>query len=58
MMEELYKQAYIKVQRDRQKLIEQNKRYRKAIEKSLHEVRYGYSDVAEEILLEALEGEK
>ncbi|MBU5342309.1 hypothetical protein [Caldifermentibacillus hisashii] len=37
-------------------LLAKNRLYQKVIEKSLHEVRYGYSDIAEEILLEALEG--
>lgn len=35
----------------------QNQRYREAIEKALHEINYGYSDVAEKILLTVL-GEK
>lgn len=39
-------------------LLAKNRFYQKVIEKSLHEVRYGYSDVAEEILLEALEDEE
>ena len=30
-MDEHYKQAYIKVQRDRQEILDQNKRYREAI---------------------------
>ncbi|MEL3959617.1 hypothetical protein NST17_20910 [Caldifermentibacillus hisashii] len=36
-------------------LLAKNRFYQKVIEKSLHEVRYGHSDIAEEILLEALE---
>ena len=32
MSEEVYRNAYIKVQRDRQRLMEQNKRYREALE--------------------------
>lgn len=32
MSEEVYRNAYIKVQRDRHRLMEQNKRYREALE--------------------------
>jgi len=37
-MDEHYKQAYIKVQRDRQKLMEQNKRYRRTVEEAIKDL--------------------
>lgn len=52
-----YKDLYRMCNKNFAILYRQNQRYREVIEKSLHEVRYGYSDIAEEILLEALKGE-
>jgi len=53
-MNEQYKQAYIKVQRDRQKLMKQNKCYREAIEKAIDKLTWN-SVESEKILLKALE---
>lgn len=62
MSEEVYKDAYIKVQRDRYRLMEQNKRYRNAIENVLEIENYGvatdYIKTVTNILLEALEEHK
>ena len=61
MMEEHYKQAFIKVQRDRQKLIEQNKRYRKAINNIIEKVMlFGTNEEVYEAIqdaIKALEGD-
>jgi hypothetical protein len=48
MMEEHYKQAYIKVQRDRQKLIKQNKRYKQALEFYAHKKNYDIKHLSED----------
>lgn len=65
MMEEHYKQAYIKVQRDRQKLIKQNKRYKQALEEIIrqHELEdeiddYDFMWNVKQIARQALESEK
>jgi len=47
-MDEHYKQAYIKVQRDRQEILDQNKRYREALEF------YADEETYEEIKYEAV----
>lgn len=54
MMEERYKQAYIKVQKDRQKLIKQNKRLREAIIEAIADIEETSPHEAKKTLREAL----
>ena len=54
MMEEHYKQAFIKVQRDRQKLIKQNKRLREAIIEAIADIEEIIPHEAKKTLREAL----
>ncbi len=61
MSEEVYRNAYIKVQRDRHRLMEQNKRYREAIKFGIEYLKN--SDIRQvqlvvRALKKALEGEE
>ena len=61
MSEEVYRDSYIKVQKDRDRLIEQNKRYREALEKisaPIYKVTYADMVAVKRIARQALEGEE